>query len=74
VITTIQITEDKNLHVENYLSVKDQITDEEKSKLNELLKKIKINISKGEYDLAKNLIVEGLAIDKFNVELNMELA
>lgn len=74
VITKVQITEDKNLHADTYFAAKAQITDEDKSKINELLKKIKINISKGEYDLAKNLIVEWLTIDKFNIELNIELA
>lgn len=74
IITEIQITDDKNLHVDTYFVVKDQITDEDKLKINELLKKIKINISKGEYDLAKNLIVEWLTIDKFNIEFNIELA
>ncbi len=74
VITTVQITEDKNLHANNYFSIKSEITDEEKVKINELLKKIKVNISKREYDVAKNLIVEWLTIDKFNIELNTELA
>lgn len=74
VITKVQINEDKNLHANNYFANKAQITDEEKNKISELLKKIKINISKAEYDLAKNFIVEGLTIDKFNIDINIELA
>lgn len=74
VITKVDITEDKNLHANSYFALKAQITDEEKNKIIELLKKIKINISKGEYDLAKNLIVEWLTIDKFNIDINIELA
>ncbi len=74
VITKIQLTEDKNLHATTYIAQKDQLSQEDKNKVSELLKKIKINISKGEYDLAKNLIVEWLTIDKFNIELNLELA
>lgn len=74
VITKVQLTQDKNLHANNYIVTKAEITDEEKNKIIELLKRIKINISKAEYDLAKNLIVEWLTIDKFNIELNIELA
>lgn len=74
IITKVDITEDKNLHADNYFALKAQITDDDKNKISELLKKIKVNISKREYDLAKNLIVEGLTIDKFNIELNIELA
>lgn len=74
IITKVEITEDKNLHADNYFAVKVLITDEDKNKIIELLKRIKVNISKAEYDLAKNLIIEWLAIDKFNIELNMELA
>ncbi len=73
-ITKIQISEDKNLHANTYVTQKYQISLEEKNKVLELLKKIKVNISKGEYDLAKNLIVEWLAIDKFNIDLNLELS
>lgn len=72
-VNKIEIKEDRNLHVKNYSKDK-VIKDEDKIKIGELLKKIKINISKGEYDLAKNLVVEWLVIDKFNIELNLELA
>lgn len=73
-ITTIDISEDKNLHAQVYNNDASVITPEDKLKIQDLLKKIQVNISKMEYDLAKNLIVEGLAIDKFNIELNLELA
>lgn len=72
--TKVQISEDRNLHATNYVTQKYQISIEDKNKVSELLKKIKINISKWEYDLAKNIIVEWLTIDKFNIELNLELA
>lgn len=74
IITKISLTEDTNIHANNYFADKYQITDEEKNKIIELLKKIKINISKSEFDLAKNLIVEWLTIDKFHIDLNIELA
>lgn len=74
IITKVEITEDKNLHADSYLALKVLITDDDKNKILDLLKKIKVNISKAEYDLAKNLIIEWLAIDKFNIELNIELA
>lgn len=74
IISTVQINEDKNAHIDNYLVVKAEIDDEDKNKIIELLKKIKLNISKSEYDLAKNLIIEWLSIDKFNKDLNIELS
>lgn len=50
------------------------VTTEEQTYIQELVKKIKINIAKQEFDVAKNLIVEWLTIDKFNIDLNNELA
>lgn len=47
---------------------------EDKVKITALLKKEAIHYSRWEYDLAKNLIIEWLAIDKHNKELNLELA
>ncbi len=52
---------------------KKRISEEEKEKLKKLLKRIDINITKGYFDTSKNLIVEGLAIDKFNKDLNLKL-
>lgn len=51
-----------------------KLSNEEKLHISELLKRIKINIGKREFDIAKNLIIEGLTIDKFNPDLNLELA
>ncbi len=65
---TITVTKDE------VIEVKDALTDEDKIYIQELLKKIKLNISKGEFDVAKSLIVEWLTIDKFNIDLNWELA
>lgn len=72
--TVVELNEEQNQHLETYTEVKSQISDDEKLKVFELIKKVKLNISKWEYDLAKNQIVEWLAIDKFNIELNSELA
>lgn len=47
---------------------------EDKVKITAILKKEAIHYSRWEYDLAKNLIIEWLAIDKHNKELNLELA
>ncbi|MFA5917218.1 MAG: CDC27 family protein [Candidatus Gracilibacteria bacterium] len=49
------------------------LSEEEKLKIVEILKRIKVNIEKGYYDKAKILIIEGLTIDKYNKDLNMEL-
>jgi hypothetical protein len=43
-------------------------------RLQELLKKVQIHVSKREFDTAKNLIIEGLTIDKFHTDLNINLA
>lgn len=51
-----------------------KFTEDEKNKLQEIIKKVRVNTSKSYYEAAKSLIVEGLAIDKFNKELNLELA
>lgn len=72
--TVIEINEDKNLHVKDYEDNHKIFSDEEKMKLSELLKKIRLNISLWEYDIAKNLVVEWLVIDKFNIDINVELA
>jgi len=42
--------------------------------LSEITKKVKINSSKSYLEKAKSLIIEGLAIDKYDKELNIELA
>jgi len=50
------------------------LTDDDKSKLTELLKRIHINKVKWYHDKARTLIVEWLAIDKHNKNLNLHLA
>ena len=50
------------------------MTTEEKIQISELLKRVKINSTKWYFDQAKALIVEWLSIDKFNKDLNLELA
>lgn len=50
------------------------LTWEERIKLNDLLKRIKLNTAKWYLDTSKALIIEWLTIDKFNKELNLELA
>lgn len=73
-VNKVEIKEDRNLHFKTYAKQQSIIKDEDKIKISELLKRIKVNISKWEYDIAKNLVVEWLVIDKFNIELNIELA
>ena len=53
---------------------KQELKYREKIELIELLKRIRLNLTKGYLDTAKALIVEWLALDKFNKELNLELA
>ncbi len=53
---------------------KKELTKEQVNRINELLKRAKVNSSKWHLSAAKNLIVEWLAIDKYNKNLNFELA
>lgn len=65
-------TSDREKISENISEVK--LSKENKEKVAEIVKRVKINMSKQYIDYAKNLIVEWLSIDKFNRELNLELA
>ena len=53
---------------------KEKLSDEEKQQIIEILKKIKVHVVKWYFDSARALIIEWLAIDKFNKDLNMNLA
>lgn len=50
------------------------LTKENKEKLANIVKRVKNNSSKWYIDVARALIVEWLAIDKYNKDLNLELA
>lgn len=65
--------DDSKIDVNSYTKDKN-LSEEDKNKLIEIIKKVKLNSSKGYYETAKSLIIEGLAIDKYNTELNLELA
>ena len=67
-IPKFQVKATKNETKEEKISRVDQ------QRLNDLMKRIRLNISRSEYDLAKNLIVEWLTINKFHKWLNLELA
>lgn len=51
-----------------------KLSDQDKQKLIDIVKRVKINASKGYFDTARHIIVEWLSIDKFNKDLNIELA
>ncbi|MDC0506264.1 hypothetical protein OAN96_01565 [Candidatus Gracilibacteria bacterium] len=53
---------------------KSRISEKQKLRLIEIAKRVQVNSSKGYFDTAKNLIIEGLAIDNDNKDLNVELA
>lgn len=65
--------DDSKIDVKSYTKDKN-LTEEDKNKLSEIVKKVKINSSKWYYETAKSLIIEWLAIDKYNTDLNLELA
>ncbi len=50
------------------------LTKEDKEEISDLIKLIKIKLSRGEFSEARARIVEGLSIDKFNKDLNCLLA
>jgi hypothetical protein len=51
-----------------------KINKNESEKIITILKKVRLNTEKNYFDKAKNLIIEGFAVDKHNKELNIELA
>lgn len=51
-----------------------KLSAQDKQKLIDIVKRAKINASKWYFDTARHIIVEWLAIDKFNKDLNIELA
>ncbi len=51
-----------------------KLSNKQIKKLAEITKRVKVNKIKWYLDTAKSLIIEGLAIDKLNKELNLELA
>ncbi len=51
-----------------------KISHENKEKVLDIVRRVKINSNKWYYDFSKNLIVEWLSIDKYNRDLNLELA
>lgn len=66
---------DLNTKEKNYKNSENKkLTHQDKEQISELLKRVKLNSTKWYFDTAKSLIVEGLAIDKFNKDLNLELA
>gem|GEM_PF-1857510 len=57
-VAKIQFSQEKNPHLSSYKTQKDVISSEERERVTNLQKQADFNIAKGEYDLAKNLIVE----------------
>ena len=70
----IKVNKQDNDWVKEYTKNKKSLSADDKTRINELLKKVQINVSKWDFDVAKNAIIEWLAIDKFHVDLNTELA
>ena len=60
---------------DNYKKTEDnKVLLEDKMKIVEILRKEAIYYERGDFEKAKNLIIEWLAIDKFHKHLNLELA
>lgn len=73
-ISTVDISNETSSSMKEYEEPSRMMSEDEKIRLSDLLKKIRLNISLWEYDIAKNLIVEWLTIDKFHIDINLELA
>lgn len=67
----IQISQNSSKSWENQ---EKKLTETEKQKLADIVKRAKINASKWYFETARHIIVEWLSIDKFNKDLNIELA
>ena len=52
----------------------DWITAKESKRISEIIKRVKLNKRKWNFNVAKSLIIEWLSIDKINKDLNLELA
>jgi len=63
-----------NLEKSQKNNKKNKISDKEKLKIKEIIKKVKIHSSKWYFETARWLIIEWLAIDKYNKSLNLQLA
>jgi len=66
----LKIEEKKSILTEQ----KNKLSASDNKKIVEMLKRVQLNISKWYLDSAKSIIVEWLAIDKNNKDLNIELA
>jgi len=64
----------KNKKQEIKKKVQKKLSPEQAKKIKEIIKRVQINSAKWYYDTAKSLIVEWLTIDKYNKDLNLELA
>lgn len=51
-----------------------KVWEKEKAEIRDLLKRIRLNKSRWEFEIARNLIIEALMIDKINRDVNLELA
>ncbi len=76
---TEQLQDSQHINVwendDNYKKNKDnKVLLEDKMKIVEILRKEAIYYEKWDYEKAKNLIIEWLALDKFHKHLNLELA
>ncbi len=67
---------DLNTKEQNYKKTANdkKLSDAEKTKISEIVRRVKTNSLKWYFDTAKWLIIEWLSIDKFNRDLNLELA
>jgi len=70
----IELIKQKDDKIKNKIISKDKINSLQSQKISEILKKSRLNILKWDLDNARILLIEWLTIDKYNKDLNLELA
>lgn len=69
-----EMIKNRDEKVEEKQEIKHKLNEKDNKKIAEILKRVDINYTKWYIDTAKWLIIEWLAIDKYNKELNLKLA
>lgn len=72
-LNKIKLNSNKSDSISKNKKIK-KISSNDKEKIIDIIKRVKMNSAKWYFDFSKNLIVEWLTLDKYNKELNVELA
>lgn len=73
-VNEVKSKKKENISHSEYKKEVKELNEQETREVKDLIKRIILNKSRGEFEVAKNLIIEALSLDKFNKEINLELA